>query len=95
MTQPFALAACAELLWLDRPMNWRVARLHEMGFGVGLWNWPHLDLAALEKSGARFTIMNGYLEGRLADDDGADVLLKSVHVRAPDFLWFHFFSECV
>ncbi|MER8396832.1 TIM barrel protein [Mesorhizobium sp. M1348] len=77
MSQPFQLAACAEMLWLDRPMAWRVARLHEMGFGVGLWNWPDHDLAALEKSGATFTIMNGYLEGRLADDEGADMLLKS------------------
>ncbi|MER8791984.1 TIM barrel protein [Mesorhizobium sp. M0983] len=77
MSQPFQLAACAEMLWLDRPMAWRVARMHEMGFGVGLWNWPDHDLAALEKSGATFTIMNGYLEGGLADDEGADMLLKS------------------
>ena len=48
-----------------------------MGFGVGLWNWPAWDLDALEKTGATFTIMNGYLEGRLADGDGADMLLKS------------------
>ncbi|TPO09958.1 TIM barrel protein [Mesorhizobium sp. B1-1-5] len=82
MAQPFQLAACAEMLWRDRPMAWRVARLHEMGFGVGLWNWPDHDLAALEKTGASFTIMNGYLEGRLADDEGADMLLKSASETA-------------
>ncbi len=32
----FQLAACAEMLWLDKPVLWRAARLHEMGFGVGL-----------------------------------------------------------
>ncbi|KQI70267.1 hydroxypyruvate isomerase [Loktanella sp. 3ANDIMAR09] len=77
MTAAFQLAACAEMLWQDRPIAWRAARLHEMGFGVGLWNWPAWDIDALERTGAHFTIMNGYLEGRLADDDGAEMLLKS------------------
>ncbi|SEP68898.1 hydroxypyruvate isomerase [Loktanella sp. DSM 29012] len=77
MTEGFQLAACAEMLWQDRPIAWRAARLHEMGFGVGLWNWPAWDIDALERTGAHFTIMNGYLEGRLADDEGADMLLKS------------------
>jgi hydroxypyruvate isomerase len=78
----FTLAACAEMLWRDKPIEWRAARLHELGFQVGLWNWPALDLAKLEKSGATFSIMNGYLEGRLADDEGADMLLKSARETA-------------
>ena len=77
MSERFQLAACAEMLWPDRPIHWRAARLHEMGFGVGLWNWPAWDLDALAATGAHFTIMNGYLEGRLADDEGADRLLDS------------------
>jgi hydroxypyruvate isomerase len=77
MSSHFQLAACAEMLWRDKPIDWRCARLHEMGYAVGLWNWPAHDLAALERSGATFTIMNGYLEGRLADDAGADMLLAS------------------
>ncbi|SET89124.1 TIM barrel protein [Paracoccus homiensis] len=77
MTQPFQLAACAEMLWRDRPIEWRAARLTEMGLGVGLWNWPDHDLARLEAVGATYTIMNGYLQGRLADDEGADMLLTS------------------
>ena len=48
-----------------------------MGFRVGLWNWPDHDLAMLERSGATFSIMNGYLRGRLTDDEGADELLKT------------------
>jgi hydroxypyruvate isomerase len=78
----FQLAACAEMLWRDRPIDWRASRLKEMGFGVGLWNWPAWDLAKLEKTGATFTIMNGYLQGRLADDDGADLLLASARETA-------------
>jgi hydroxypyruvate isomerase len=73
----FQLAACAEMLWRDKPMAWRCSRLKERGFGVGLWNWPAHDLVALERTGAAFTIMNGYLQGRLADDAGADMLLAS------------------
>jgi hydroxypyruvate isomerase len=65
------------MLWQDKPIHWRAARLHEMGFGVGLWNWPEWDLDALEKTGATFTTMNGYLQGRLADEEGADLLIAS------------------
>jgi len=82
MATTFTLAACAEMLWRDRPIEWRCARLNEMGFQVGLWNWPAHDLGKLEKSGATFSIMNGYLEGRLADDAGADMLLNSAHETA-------------
>ena len=71
------LAACAEMLWNDRPMAWRLKRLTEMGFEVGLWNWPNHDVAMLEKSGARFSSMTGYLRGRLADDEGAAELLTT------------------
>ena len=78
----FELAACAEMLWLDKPIDWRASRLKELGFGVGLWNWPDHDIDALAKTGARFTIMNGYLEGRLADDEGADMLLASARQTA-------------
>jgi len=77
MNQPFQLAACAEMLWRDKPMEWRVKRLTELGFQVGLWNWPDHDLAMLEKSGATFSIMNGYLRGRLSDDEGAAELLRT------------------
>ena len=78
----FPLAACAEMLWLDKPIDWRASRLKELGFGVGLWNWPGHDLAALERTGASFTIMNGYLEGRLTDPEGCAMLLASVKQTA-------------
>ena len=78
MNQPFQLAACAEMLWSDQSIDWRAAKLKEMGFGVGLWNWPDHDIDKLVAVGANYTIMNGYLEGRLADDEGADFLLSSI-----------------
>ena len=82
MNSPFTLAACAEMLWQDKPIEWRCSQLKDLGFQVGLWNWPNHDLAKLEKSGATFSIMNGYLEGRLADDAGANMLLKSARETA-------------
>lgn len=82
MNSPFQLAACAEMLWRDRPIEWRASRLKELGFGVGLWNWPPHDLAKLEATGATFTMMNGYLEGRLTDDEGAAQLLKTARETA-------------
>jgi hydroxypyruvate isomerase len=78
----FQLAACAEMLWRDRPMDWRATRLKEMRFGVGLWNWPAWDIPALVKTGATFTIMNGYLQGRLTDADGCAMLLASAKETA-------------
>ncbi|MCR8723908.1 TIM barrel protein [Frigidibacter sp. ROC022] len=78
----FQLAACAEMMWRDKPMAWRAARLHEMGFGVGLWNWTAWDVDELARTGATFTIMNGYLKGRLADAEGARILLASAREAA-------------
>jgi len=70
------------MLWQDKPIDWRAARLTEMGFGVGLWNWPDHDIDKLEKVGANYTIMNGYLQGRLADAEGAEMLLASARETA-------------
>ncbi|MBA4096018.1 MAG: hydroxypyruvate isomerase [Rhodospirillum sp.] len=77
MTPPFTLAACAEMLWPDKPMDWRLKRLTEMGFQCGIWNWGNHDLGMLERSGAVFSSMTGYVRGRLADDDGAEDLLAT------------------
>ena len=77
MSSIFSLSACAEMLWRDRPMEWRLKRLRELGFEAGLWNWQAHDLAMLERSGATFSSMTGYVTGRLADDAGADELLTT------------------
>ena len=77
MPSPFSLSACAEMLWPDRPMAWRLSRLTELGFECGIWNWTNHDLGMLEKSGARFSSMTGYIRGRLSDDEGAAELLAT------------------
>jgi hydroxypyruvate isomerase len=77
MSSPFTLAVCAEMLWPDKPFAWRLKRLTELGYQVGIWGWQNHDVAALEKSGASFSSMTGYLTGRLSDDAGADELLKT------------------
>jgi hydroxypyruvate isomerase len=77
MTSPFSLAVCAEMLWQDKPMDWRLKYLTEMGFQCGIWNWGNHDLGMLEKSGATFSSMTGYVTGRLADDEGANELLAT------------------
>jgi hydroxypyruvate isomerase len=73
----FTLAACAEMLWQDKPMQWRLKRLTELGFQAGIWNWTNHDLTMLERSGATLSSMTGYISGRLADDEGAAELLKT------------------
>ena len=78
----FPLSACAEMLWRDKTLDWRCSRLKELGFGVGLWNWPHLDLDKLAATGATFSIMNGFLRGGLTDDDAALELLQTARQSA-------------
>ncbi len=78
----FPFAACAEMLWPDKPMDWRAALLKELRFGVGLWNLPHFDQARLQATGATFSIMNGFLRGGLTDDDEAATLLASARDAA-------------
>ena len=47
MPYQFPLAVCAETLWQDKLIKWHVSKLTEMGFTVGLWNWPAHDLDKL------------------------------------------------
>lgn len=78
MTPPlFPLAVCSELVFRALPIEERSRRLHELGFLVEIWDWSKHDLPALAKSGAQFSSMTGYLRGSLADDEGADELLRT------------------
>ena len=73
----FTLAVCAEMVFTDRPFAERVARIHELGFAVEIWDWTRKDLDTLASSGAHFTSMTGYVEGDLIDPTGADTLLRT------------------
>jgi hydroxypyruvate isomerase len=73
----FTLAVCAEMVFLDMPLQERVETIHDLGFAVEIWDWTTKDLAALAATGALFTSMTGYVEGHLTDPDGADALLRT------------------
>jgi hydroxypyruvate isomerase len=81
--QLFTLAACAEMLFLDRPIIDRVRRIAELGFHVEIWDWTKHDIGALERTGATFSSMTGYVTGTLADDVGADDLLRTARESVP------------
>lgn len=71
------LAACAEMLYLDRPMIERVERIAEHDLLVEIWDWSTKELDALVSSGAEFSSMTGYLRGDLVTDDGITNLLAT------------------
>ncbi|MFQ3790134.1 TIM barrel protein [Halomonas sp. A29] len=74
---PFTLAACAEMLFRDRPVIERVRRLDALGFQVEIWDWTKHDIQALASTGATFSSMTGYVSGTLADKEGADELVRT------------------
>ncbi len=73
----YRLAVCAEMVFVDLPIEERVRRIADAGFEVEIWDWTRKDLAALAKTGATFSSMTGYISGALADPDGADELLRT------------------
>lgn len=73
----YRLAASAEMLFLDLPFADRVRRIADAGFEVEIWDWTIKDIDALVQTGARFSSMTGYIRGTLADDEGAEELLRS------------------
>ena len=77
---PFTLAVSSEMVFTDLPKPERIARLHDLGFAVEIWDWRGHDIDALERlaaDGVVFTSMTGYTEGTLADAAGADRLLAT------------------
>lgn len=76
----FTLSVCAEMVFLELPFIERVKRIHQLGFGVELWNWQNKDIPPLAATGARFTSMTGYLSGNFTDDREIASLLASAEV---------------
>ena len=79
----FTLAVCAEMVFRALPIDARVRRIAELGFAVEIWDWTKHDLAALERTGAAFSSMTGYVTGDLIDVDGADELLRTAAESIP------------
>jgi hydroxypyruvate isomerase len=73
----YTLAACVEMVYLDRPIEDRVRTIHDLGLAVEIWDWRSKDLPALAATGARFTSMTGYVEGDLTDPEGIEALLRT------------------
>ncbi|MBA9032271.1 TIM barrel protein [Rhizobium leguminosarum] len=82
-SSPFTLAVCAEMVFKSLPVVDRLKRITELGFHVEIWDWTKHDIAALARSGAVFSSMTGYVAGTLADDAGADELLKTAKQSIP------------
>ena len=80
---PFTLAASSEMLFRSLPILDRVKRLKELGFLVEIWDWTKHDIKALAATGASFSSMTGYVTGTLADDAGADELLRTARQSVP------------
>lgn len=76
-TPAFALAATAEMLFIDLPVVERVRRIWAAGFDVEIWDWRRHDIGALAATGARFVSMTGYTSGSLGEADGADELVRT------------------
>lgn len=83
MSGPFALAVCAEMVFRSLPVIERIRRITSLGFDVEIWDWTRHDIKALASSGARFSSMTGYITGTLADDAGADELLRTAALSIP------------
>lgn len=73
----YALAASAEMLFVDLPFLDRVTHIASRGFQVEIWNWANKDIDALAASGATFSSMTGYLDGNLTEPDGIERLLAT------------------
>src|SRR2546430_11607905 len=69
------LAACAEMLFLDMPIEERVRRIADLGFDAEIWDWTRHDIDALARTGAAFSSMTGYVRGDFAE--GADELVRT------------------
>ena len=82
-SEPFTLAVCAEMVFRSLPITERVRRISNLGFQVEIWDWTKHDIDALVRTGATFSSMTGYVTGTLADDDGADELIRTAEQSIP------------
>jgi hydroxypyruvate isomerase len=80
---PFTLSVSAEMVFRGLSFVDRVKRISELGFHVEIWDWTKHDIAALATTGATFSSMTGYVTGALADEEGADELIRTVKQSIP------------
>lgn len=80
---PFTLAVCSEMVFRDLPITERIRKIDALGFQVEIWDWTRHDIDALVDTGATFSSMTGYVTGTLADDEGAEELLRTAAQSIP------------
>ncbi|MFZ3453323.1 TIM barrel protein [Arthrobacter sp. 7Tela_A1] len=80
------LAVCAEMVFLDLPMEERVRRIANAGFDVELWDSRRHDVARLAATGAVFSSMTGYSTGSLIDPETAPDVLRTAAELIPSAL---------
>ncbi|WP_172193371.1 TIM barrel protein [Actinomyces faecalis] len=76
----FSLAACSEMIFLERPFMERVEAIAARGLKVEIWDWSTKDLDALaarRADGVHIDSMTGYLQGDLTTDEGVSRLLAT------------------
>lgn len=73
----YQLSVCAEMVFQELPFIERVQRIHELGFGVEIWDWTNKDIDAIAATGAKINSMTGYISGNLTDDDEIEKFLNS------------------
>jgi hydroxypyruvate isomerase len=77
VSQPFTLAVCAEMVYLDLPFVERMRLLDSAGFAVEMWDSTVKDLDAIEATGIPIVSMTGYLEGSVCDAENAQRVVET------------------
>ncbi|MCW2131525.1 TIM barrel protein [Arthrobacter sp. VKM Ac-2550] len=80
------LAVCAEMVFLDLPIEERVRRIADAGFDVELWDTRKHDVEQLVATGAKFSSMTGYSAGSVIDPDTAPDVLRTAAELIPTAL---------
>ncbi|QTG79634.1 TIM barrel protein [Arthrobacter crystallopoietes] len=80
------LAVCAEMLFLELPIEERVRRISEAGFDVELWDTRKHDIERLAATGATFSSMTGYSAGSVIEPDTAGDVVRTAAELIPTAL---------
>ena len=80
------LTICAEMVYLDLPIEERIKRIDQMGFGVDIWTHYSHDLNKLKATGVPINSAQGYVHGNLAyaDSPNLKLMLDLYHAQEDD-----------
>ncbi|MCT6837341.1 MAG: TIM barrel protein [Bifidobacteriales bacterium] len=78
------LTICAEMVYLDLPIEERIKRIDQMGFGVDIWTHYSHDLNKLKATGVPINSAQGYVHGNLAYADDSEEMLRTAKEILPE-----------